>query len=183
MTQIGSQQGRTVWPSRGGGWLPTRINLPIESLRLTLNTTVNHFPIPWATFLGGCAVSAMAARSGSSILLTTFRVDNRITFFRSVSFSICQPDFKGGIPKPVGGADGRLLEDGAKPESKARTALVAERRLESRSCSATSTGPQHTLCPVFRMMLPVFLVLYQVILFVAVADNSAWLPSVSDSSP
>jgi len=85
------------------------------------------------------------------------------------------------MPKLVGGAEDYLPEDGVKPESKARTALVAKLWFESDSGSLTSTRALRTLCPVFRIMLLVFLVLNQVILFAAAADDLGWWPSESDS--
>ena len=69
-----------------------------------------------------------------------------------------------------------------KPEYKARMILVAELRFESDSGSSTSTGLLRTLCPVFPMLLPVFLVLNLLILFAAAADDSGWWLSSSDSS-
>jgi len=67
-----------------------------------------------------------------------------------------------------------------KPESKAHTTLLAELRFESGSGSSTSAGLLCTLYAVFRMLLPVFLVLNLVILLAAAADNSGWWPSESD---
>ena len=124
----------------------------------------------------------MAARSRLPLVLTAVRVDSQNTFFRSVSLPICQPDLKAQMPKSVGGAEGCLLGDGVKPESKARTTLVAELGFESGSGSLRPARPLHTLCPVFRMLLPGFLVLNLVILFAAAADDSGLWPSESDSS-
>ena len=78
------------------------------------------------------------------------------------------------MTRSVGGAEVCLLEDGVKPESKARTTLVAELQFESASGSSMSATPLRTLCPVFHMLLPVFLVLNLVILVVAAADDSGW---------
>jgi len=75
------------------------------------------------------------------------------------------------MPKSVGGAEGCLLEDGVKPECKARTTLVAELRFYSRYISLTSVRLLRTLCPDFRMLLPVFLLLNLVILFGAAVDD------------
>ena len=86
------------------------------------------------------------------------------------------------MPKSLGGAEGCVLEDGVKPECKARTTLVAEHRFESGSVSPTSAGPLHTLHLVFRMPLTVFLVLNLVILFAAAADEFGLWLSESDSS-
>jgi len=86
------------------------------------------------------------------------------------------------MPKSVVGAEGCLLEDGVKPESKARMTLVAELWFESGSGLSTSAGPLHPLCPAFRMVLPVFLVLHLVILFAAAVDDSGWWLSESDPS-
>jgi len=69
-----------------------------------------------------------------------------------------------------------------KPESKARTTLVAKLRLESGSGSSMFARPLHTHCPVFCILLLVFLELNLVILFAAAADDSGWWPSESDSS-
>jgi len=49
----------------------------------------------------------------------------------------------------VGGAEGCLLGDGVKLESKARTTLVAELQFESGSCLSMPPRPLHTLCLVF----------------------------------
>ena len=86
------------------------------------------------------------------------------------------------MPKSVEGAEGCLLEDGVKPESKAGTTLVAELRFECGSGSFMSTAPLPTRCLVFGMLLAVFLVLNQVILFAAAADDWGGWPSKSNSS-
>jgi len=86
------------------------------------------------------------------------------------------------MPKSVGGAEGCLLGDGVKPESKARTTLVAELRFQCGFGSLTSAGLLCTLCPLIRMLLTVFLVLNLVIFFKAVAADLGWWPSESDSS-
>jgi len=162
----------------------------MESIWFTLNTTVDYWHTR-ATFLRGCAASAgpfgssasaMAARSPLPLLLTAVRVDSQKTFFRSVSHPICWPDLKARMPKSVEGAEGCLVGDGVKLEAKARTTLVAELWFKSGSGSSMSAGPLRTLCLVFRMLLPVFLVLNLVILFAAAVDDLGWWPSESDSS-
>jgi len=86
------------------------------------------------------------------------------------------------MPKSVGGAEGCLVADGVKPVSKSHTTLLAELRFETGSESSTSAGSLRTLCTVFGMLSPAFMVLNPVILFAAPADNSGWWPPEPDSS-
>ena len=67
-----------------------------------------------------------------------------------------------------------------KPESRAGTTWVGEQQFESGSGLLTSSGPLCTLCLVFCMLLPVFLVLNLDILFGAAAEDLGSGPSESD---
>jgi len=109
-----------------------------------------------ATVRGGSATSAGLPRMLASAMAAAIRlpllfpgvwVDCLNTFFRSVSLPICQRDLKGRMAKSVGEAEGCLLVDGVKPESKAQTTLVAELRFYYSSSSPRSAVPLRTLCP------------------------------------
>ena len=162
------------------------------SLSSSPSILLSSIDTPQATFLGGSAASAglfgssasaMAARVHWPLLLTALHVDSQNTFCRSVSLPLCRLDLKAGMPKSAGGAESCLLGDSMKLKSKACTTLVAELRLESGSGSLTSAGPLRTLRLVFRMLLPVVMVLNLVmILFAAAADDLGWWPSESDLS-
>ena len=78
------------------------------------------------------------------------------------------------MPKSVVRAESCIPGDGVKPESKARTTLVAEMQFESDSGTWTSPGPLHNLCLVFRILPPVFLILTPAILFAAAPHDLGW---------
>jgi len=128
----------------------------------------------WFLHCADAVVSAMAPRAQLPLLVTAVRVDSRKTFLRSVSLSICRPGLKARMPKAVGRAEGCLLGPGVKPESKAHTTLVAELWFETSSGSSTLATPLSTLCPVIRMLVPLFLVHNQMILHMAAEDDLGW---------
>ena len=122
------------------------------------------------------------------LLLPLLCAGVRGAFFRSVACPLCLLELKTRVPKLPQGTEACLPGEDVGPESGAAIAPFAKLRprsaetSDSGSDSPTSAQLMQCVRPVFFVVLPLLVVLYQLVRFVATADDSGWWPSQFGSS-